>query len=42
VVSVLIGARSAREIADAVSLWQSEIPDALWDALDTEQARSCA
>ena len=36
VASVLIGARSAAEVTDAVSLWQSEIPDALWDALDAE------
>jgi D-threo-aldose 1-dehydrogenase len=42
VASVLIGARSAAEVTDAVSLRQSEIPAALWDALDTEQARSCA
>lgn len=42
VASVLIGARSAAEVDDAASLWQSEIPAALWDALDTEQARSCA
>jgi D-threo-aldose 1-dehydrogenase len=37
VASVLIGARSAAEVADAVSLWQSEIPAALWDALAAEQ-----
>lgn len=42
VASVLIGARSAAEVDDATSLWQSEIPSALWDALETEQARSCA
>ena len=36
VASVLIGARSAGEITDAVSLWQSEIPATLWDALGTE------
>jgi D-threo-aldose 1-dehydrogenase len=39
VASVLIGARSAAEVADAVSLWQSVVPAALWDALETEQAR---
>jgi D-threo-aldose 1-dehydrogenase len=33
VVSVLIGARSAAEISDAISLWGTEIPAALWDAL---------
>jgi D-threo-aldose 1-dehydrogenase len=33
VASVLIGARSAAEICDAVALWDSEIPTALWDAL---------
>jgi D-threo-aldose 1-dehydrogenase len=42
VASVLIGARSAAEIDDAASLWQSKIPAALWDQLDTEQASSCA
>jgi D-threo-aldose 1-dehydrogenase len=42
VASVLIGARSAAEVADAVSLWRSEIPAALWDAIEAEQARSCA
>lgn len=42
VASVLIGARSAAEVADAVSLWQSEITAALWDALETERARLCA
>ena len=42
VASVLIGARSAAEVADAVSLWQSEIPAALWDALEAEQVRSWA
>jgi len=42
VASVLVGARSAAEVADAVSLWQSEIPAALWDVLDAEQARSWA
>ena len=42
VASVLIGARSAAEVADAVSLWRPEIPAALWHALDTEQASSCA
>jgi D-threo-aldose 1-dehydrogenase len=36
VASVLIGTRSAAEIADAVDLWQSEIPAALWDALGAE------
>jgi D-threo-aldose 1-dehydrogenase len=38
VASVLIGARSAAEISDAVALWDSEIPAALWDALGAEQA----
>jgi D-threo-aldose 1-dehydrogenase len=42
VASVLIGARCAAEVADAVSLWHSEIPAALWDALDAEQATSWA
>jgi len=31
--SVLIGARSAAEITDAIALWQAELPPALWDAL---------
>ena len=33
VASVLIGARSAAEITDAIALWQAELPPALWDAL---------
>jgi D-threo-aldose 1-dehydrogenase len=33
VASVLIGARSATEITDAIALWQAELPPALWDAL---------
>lgn len=33
VASVLIGARSASEISDAVDLRRLEIPDALWEAL---------
>lgn len=33
VASVLIGARSAAEIADALSLWRTPIPDELWEAL---------
>jgi D-threo-aldose 1-dehydrogenase len=42
VASVLIGARSAAEVDDATSLWHSEIPAALWDALETQQAPSWA
>ncbi len=38
VASVLIGARSAAEIRDAVALWELEIPAALWDALGAERA----
>ncbi len=34
VASVLIGARSASEISDAISLRELEIPEALWDALE--------
>ena len=33
VASVLIGARSAAEITDAIQLRELEIPAALWDAL---------
>jgi D-threo-aldose 1-dehydrogenase len=35
VASVLIGARSAAEISDAITLRQLDIPAALWDALAT-------
>jgi D-threo-aldose 1-dehydrogenase len=34
VASVLIGARSAAEIGDALALWQAGVPPGLWDALD--------
>jgi len=34
VASVLIGARSAAEISDAIALWRTEIPAALWAELD--------
>lgn len=34
VASVLIGARSAAEITDAIALWRAEIPPGLWPALD--------
>ena len=33
---VLVGARSAAEISDALALWHTEIPAALWDALGME------
>jgi D-threo-aldose 1-dehydrogenase len=36
VTGVLIGARSAAEISDALALWRTEIPAALWDALGPE------
>jgi D-threo-aldose 1-dehydrogenase len=36
VTGVLVGARSAAEIADALALWRAEIPAALWDALGPE------
>jgi hypothetical protein len=35
---VLIGARSAAEATDAITLHDLEIPAALWDALAAEQA----
>jgi D-threo-aldose 1-dehydrogenase len=38
VASVLIGARSAAEIDDALALWQAGVPPGLWDALDTAMA----
>jgi D-threo-aldose 1-dehydrogenase len=38
VASVLIGARNASEITDAIDLRRLEIPDALWDALAVGQA----
>ena len=41
VASVLIGARSAAEICDAITLWESEIPASLWDALAAKRAERC-
>lgn len=38
VASVLIGARSASEITDAVDLRRLEIPEALWEALAASPA----
>ncbi len=38
VASVLIGARSASEITDAIDLRGLEIPEALWEALAAGQA----
>jgi D-threo-aldose 1-dehydrogenase len=40
VASVLIGARNAGEISDAVDLGRLEIPEALWEALAAGQAGS--
>jgi D-threo-aldose 1-dehydrogenase len=39
VASVLIGARSAAEMTDAIALRELEIPAALWDALATAEQR---
>lgn len=36
VASVLIGARSAAEISDAIALWKTDIPAGLWAALDAD------
>lgn len=41
VASVLVGARSAAEICDAIALWQAEIPAALWAALRAEAHLTC-
>jgi D-threo-aldose 1-dehydrogenase len=42
VASVLIGARTAAEISDASALRAVDIPDALWDALDTGDGKGQA
>jgi len=39
VASVLVGARTADEISDAVALWHHPIPPALWDAITVMRAR---
>jgi D-threo-aldose 1-dehydrogenase len=41
VASVLVGARNAAEISDAIALWQAEVPPALWDALRAEAQLKC-
>jgi D-threo-aldose 1-dehydrogenase len=38
VASVLIGARSAAEISDAITLWNTDLPAALWPALAAAEA----